>query len=269
MEAGTASAVAFPAKKRTPAKKQTLVVKRSREEYSSDDTEASRPLCSRRLGPAPVDPRLAQTTSPTVKRADVAVEDGASFADAVVASVSAAGASVDTAVPDPKSGPLENYGNLVQELLDDGVTSIPSSFVPAQFCVDVGAIVREVHELHTAVEPFVARFDVLSGLVAEAISAEQEAFPGTPGKYTLVSLEESDVTDDQRASFARAYGFKGRWLDVYGRLRYARKAVASARESLNTSAYTLDYMQGEYEDFQSAGSGGLIAVLPKLRFGTV
>ena len=49
----------------------------------------------------------------------------------------------------------------------------------------------------------------------------------------------------------------------------ARKALASARESLNTSSYTLEYLQGEYEVLQSAGSGGLIAVLPKLRFGTV
>ena len=61
-------------------------------------------------------------------------------------------------------------------------------------------------------------------------------------------------------------GLKGRWLDVYARLRYARKAsgLASARESLNTSSYTLEYLQGEYEVLQSAGSGGLITVLPKL-----
>ena len=137
-----------------------------------------------------MDPRLAQTASLTAKRVDVTVEDGVSLADAVAASGTTTGASVDTAVPDPKSGPpAPTFGNLVQELLgevDDGVTSIPSPFVPAQFCSDVEAIAREVRELHTSVEPFVAKFDALSGLVLEAISAEQEAFPGTPGKYTLV-----------------------------------------------------------------------------------
>ena len=143
------------------------------------------------------------------------------------------------------------------------------TLVPRLFVADVAGIALSTGELHTSINPALATTDSLLLLVKGVMSDEQDVFPGAPGKYTVVSLDGSDVTDDQREALMKAYGLRSRWLDVYGRLKVVRKALHTAREVLNTCTYTLDYLQGEYELLQGTEGGGVIALLhnPEMRFG--
>ena len=145
------------------------------------------------------------------------------------------------------------------------------TLVPRLFVADVAGIALSTGELHTSINPALATTDSLLLLVKGVMADEQNVFPGAPGKYTVVSLDGSDVTDDQREALMKAYGLRSRWLDVYGRLKVVRKALHSAREVLNTCTYTLDYLQGEYEGFQGTEGGGVIALLhnPEMRFGSL
>ena len=279
MEAGTANAAAFSAKKRTPAKKQTLVVKRAdvadpKSAVDPDEKERMA-VAKRRLdelfvddssvavpGP-PKDPRPAPK-----RRTETAA--GGSAAGAVEANLDVAAATGAVLYRQALEGLEPTAGSVMKELFADvEFEGTAPTLVPRLFVADVAGIALSTGELHTSINPALATTDSLLLLVKGVMADEQNVFPGAPGKYTVVSLDGSDVTDDQREALMKAYGLRSRWLDVYGRLKVVRKALHTAREVLNTCTYTLDYLQGEYEGFQGTEGGGVIALLhnPEMRFG--
>ena len=259
-ESGTAVATGAVV---TLEKERTTVAKRRLDEYFVDDSSVA-------VSGPPKDPRPALK-----RRAESASGVGGSTTNAAGAAevnLDVAAATGAALYRQALEGLEPTAGSVMKDLLGDvEFEGITPSLVPGLFVADVAGIALSTEELHTSINPVLASTDSLTLRVKEAMVDEQVVFPGGPGKYTVVSLDGSDVTADQRDALMKAYGFKSRWLDVYARLKVVRKALHSAREVLNTCTYTLDYLQGEYELLQGTGGGGVIALLhnPEMRFGSL
>ena len=284
MEAGTASAAAFSAKKRTPAKKQTLVVKRA-------------DVADPKSGPSAVDPDgesgTAAATGAVVthekermavakRRLDELFVDDSSVAvpgppdrrkRLVVAVPSRAAAEGPSdprpaavvvkpaAEAPPVSAEGQDYAAALLEMLDSddedkvvdagdacaaaGPVAV-SSVVPAVFSLDVKELIGEGKETLTFVVDAVKRVQGLQASLDSAMAWENQLFPGDLTDHTLVTRDGSAPTLAQLFQLRRAYHLKGSWLTLHARLYSTWKMLSEAQATLKGCNTTIDFLSRVY-----------------------
>ena len=266
MEAGTANAAAFSAKKRTPAKKQTLVVKRADvadPKSAVDPDEKERvAVAKRRLDEFFVDDSSVAVPGPTDRRQRLSV---------VVPSRVAAEGPFDprpaavvvkpAAEAPPVSAEGQDYAAALLEMLDSddedkvvdaggacaaaGPVAV-SSVVPAVFSLDVKELIGEGEETLTFVVDALKRVEGLQASVDSAMAWENQLFPGDLTDHTLVTRDGSAPTLAQLFQLRRAYHLKGSWLTVHARLYCTWKMLSEAQATLKGCNTKIDFLSRVY-----------------------
>ena len=285
MEAGTASAAAFSAKKRTPAKKQTLVVKRADVADPKSGPSAVDPdgesgtaaatgavvthekermaVAKRRLDELFVDDSSVAVPGPPDrrKRLVVAVPSRAAAEGPSDPRPAAVVVKPASEYPAPLSAEGQDYAAALLEMLDSddedkvvdagdacaaaGPVAV-SSVVPAVFSLDVKELIGEGKETLTFVVDAVKRVQGLQASLDSAMAWESQLFPGLLTDHTLVTRDGSAPTLAQLFQLRRAYHLKGSWLTVHARLYCTWKMLSEAQATLKGCNTTIDFLSRVY-----------------------
>jgi hypothetical protein len=285
MEAGTASAAAFSAKKRTPAKKQTLVVKRAdvadpKSGPSAVDSDGESgtavatgavvthekermAVAKRRLDELFVDDSSVAVPGPPDRRKRLSVVVPSRVAAEGPSDPRPAAVVVKPAseYPAPLSAEGQDYAAALLEMLDSDdedkvvdagdacAAAVPvavSSVVPAVFSRDVKELLEEGKETLTFVVDAVKRVQGLQASLDSAMAWENQLFPGDLTDHTLVTRDGSAPTLAQLFQLRRAYHLKGSWLTLHARLYCTWKMLSEAQATLKGCNTKIDFLSRVY-----------------------